>query len=841
MENKFGGVPEHIKPLLQIRNIEPDKVIACTAFDRDLEFNNCDGYIFFTEKTLYTLMLEPLGKNEKEHFHWMHSKPGYQLKFKQNDEFVNTNNTNITDNTDNINNNNITGNTNNTNCNNDDNKSKFRNKFGKKYKANVSNKSNDQLSQVIEFKEYDISRIKSIEIFSQVVGGLILIEYEDYEQSIAAFSNSCQKAVFKMKSLIDKQIKNEEFKDTDFIDNDSKGVCPKCNLPYPDENRKICPKCMDKRSLFIRVLSYFKPYKIQFAGIVACIFLYSGISVVIPYLSGKVLYDQVLSSKINASTFFLFKGRNAVASLLILVLAILVVRLLQQGVGIIHGRLVAGFVPKAIFNLKTDIYKSMQNLSLSFFNQKQTGSLLTRVQSDSAEVTSFFIDGLPYFLINIIILVSSAAVMFSMNPILTVFALGFIPILLYVSYRMIPRLWHMHGKRHRSLRNMNAAVSDNLTGARVVKAFGQEISENERFKRISGRVRDSELDLVDYDNRFFGLFSTVETITSIVIWGLGSWLILNKNGGMTYGTLITFVGYAAMLNGPLDFMSFMFRWWSQSLNSAQRIFEIIDAVPEISQIKDPVRKAKISGDIEVRNVSFSYNPAKNVLENISFKVKAGEFFGIVGQSGAGKTTMINLISRFYDPKEGEIFIDGIPIKSMAFEDLRKNIAIVSQDTFIFKGTLAANIAYAKPDCSRQDILFASMAASAHDFISKLPHGYDTVVGTGGKELSGGEKQRISIARAILADPQVLILDEATASVDTLTEQKIQKALKYLIRDRTTISIAHRLSSLKEADHMIVLEDSKIVEEGTHSELFKNKGTYHKLMQLQTKALALRGE
>jgi len=234
-----------------------------------------------------------------------------------------------------------------------------------------------------------------------------------------------------------------------------------------------------------------------------------------------------------------------------------------------------------------------------------------------------------------------------------------------------------------------------------------------------------------------------------------------------------------------------------SMNCAQRVFEIIDAVPEVFEAADPVRKERFDGSIDIRNVSFSYTPNKQVLDDISFHIRAGEYFGIVGQSGAGKTTLINLISRFYDPKEGEIRIDGIPIRDLAFSDLRKNIAIVSQDSYIFSGTVAENIAYAKPDCDFNDIVSAATSASAHDFIMKLPHGYDTTIGHGAKDLSGGEKQRISIARAILANPKILILDEATASVDTHTEQKIQRSLDNLVKGRTTISIAHRLSTEEE--------------------------------------------
>lgn len=276
------------------------------------------------------------------------------------------------------------------------------------------------------------------------------------------------------------------------------------------------------------------------------------------------------------------------------------------------------------------------------------------------------------------------------------------------------------------------------------------------------------------------------------------------------------------------------------MNSAQRIFEILDAKPEVVEKPNPVRVEKLNGEIVLENVTFGYEENRDVLKNITLKVKAGKMLGIVGKSGAGKSTLANIITRLYDAKSGKIYIDGVNIRDMAFSDLRKNIAMVSQETYIFKSTIFNNIAYANPNADKETVLKAAIAAGAHDFICKLPDGYDTIVGTGGRSLSGGERQRISIARAILANPKILILDEATAAVDTETERKIQAALGELIKNRTTLSIAHRLSTLRDADELIVLEDGKIVEQGTHSELIKQKGTYFKLFQIQTKALAMRG-
>lgn len=316
-------------------------------------------------------------------------------------------------------------------------------------------------------------------------------------------------------------------------------------------------------------------------------------------------------------------------------------------------------------------------------------------------------------------------------------------------------------------------------------------------------------------------------------------LNLYHPGQFSYGQLITFVGYLGMLQGPMDFFSHVFQWWAGSMNSAQRIFEIIDSQPEIVESESPLQ-VRLKGDIELRHVNFSYEPNKPVLQDVSFSIRAGEMLGIVGRSGAGKSTLVNLISRLYDADSGQILLDGVDIRELSFSSLRGAVAMVSQETYIFMGTVAENIAYARPDATRDEIVEAAIAASAHPFICRLPDGYDTVIGAGGRNLSGGERQRLSIARAILANPQILVLDEATASVDTETERSIQASLDQLVKGRTTISIAHRLSTLRGADRLIVLDNGRVAESGTHAELVAQKGIYYKLLQLQSKALAMRG-
>ncbi len=698
-----------------------------------------------------------------------------------------------------------------------------------------------------EIKEYILADYKKVTVYPQISGGILVLGEGKEGLPLLAFSNTFMKDFYKFKDLLQKKLDGpeEDLKKQDF---DAEEVyCPKCQMAYPEKGRRFCPNCIDRRSLFIRVLGYFKPYKWKFVLVMILVMLQGSLGALLPYLSGRVLHDNILNKtdaniKESAmrSFFDAFLGPQAMRALGILILTIFTIRILNQLVGVFQGRLVASIMPRAVLKIKSDIFTALQRLSLSFFNKRQTGSLLNRVQGDADEVLYFFIDGLPYFFVNLLLIVVACAIMLSINYVLAIFALLTIPILFFISYYLIPGFWHLYGKRYRTVRNMSSMVSDNLNGARVVKAFGQQDLENERFEGVNTRVRDAQLDVVDYDNRFLGLYRGGEILSTLIIWGIGSWFVINDYPGMTYGALTAFVAYVTMLAGPLDFMSQVFRWWSFSMNGAQRIFEIIDSVPEIQEIHTPVDIDRLEGEIEIKNISFSYNPDKRVLDNVSFKISAGEYFGIVGKSGAGKTTLINLISRFYDVNEGEILIDGHPIKDLSFETLRRNIAVVSQDSFIFRGSIAENIAFAKPDAPIEKILAAAAFAGAHEFIMKQVHGYDTLVGHGHQELSGGEKQRISIARAILADPAILILDEATASVDTNTELKIQRALNSLVEGRTTISIAHRLSTLKEADSLIVIDKGKVVEHGTHEELHEIKGDYHKLYQMQTKALAMKG-
>ena len=307
-------------------------------------------------------------------------------------------------------------------------------------------------------------------------------------------------------------------------------------------------------------------------------------------------------------------------------------------------------------------------------------------------------------------------------------------------------------------------------------------------------------------------------------------------GNMSYGMLLTFISYMNMIYSPMFSFVDMVSWFTDSLNAMSRLIEVMDAEPEVVESKEPKTLGNIQGHVEFRHVDFSYDKNRKIIDDVSFDIEAGHALGIVGHTGAGKSTLANLLIRLYDVTAGEILIDGINVKDISFAELRKHVSIVSQETYLFMGTILDNIRYAKPDATYEEVIEAAKIAGAHDFIIKLPDGYSTMIGFGYKDLSGGERQRLSIARSILRDPKILILDEATAAMDTETERKIQTAIERLSRGRTTITIAHRLSTLRDADKLIVIENGKMPESGTHLELINKKGIYYNLYKLQLDAM-----
>lgn len=599
--------------------------------------------------------------------------------------------------------------------------------------------------------------------------------------------------------------------------------CPKCGTRYIDEERKLCPKCMDKSRIIARTGQFVLKYKVRIALLVLMLLLTSALGVLSPYISSGFYYDQVLE-----------KGGRFYGQILMVLGIIIGTRLLTTVFNMFHSLVTTTIAANVIYDLKKVIFSSIERLSLSFFTSRQTGGLMTQVTRDANTIYWFFCDGVPYYLVNIVQIAVMLVIMLIMNPVLTLLTLVTVPLLFFGMRFLFGRMDKFHIKRWTRSRQMNAVLSDILSGMRVVKAFSKEKDETARFDRSSRNLSNAEIEASTFGTVAFPTINLLVYVSNLIVLGVGGWMVIK--GDMTYGILLTFTAYMNMILSPLGSFVNMVYEFTDSLNAMSRLCEIMDAKPDVAEAENPVHLGECRGKVEFRGVDFSYEKNRKVIDGVSFSVEPGEALGIVGHTGAGKSTLANLLIRLYDAAAGEILIDGVNVKDLAYEDLRNNVAIVSQETYLFMGTILDNIRYAKPEATEEEVIEAAKIAGAHDFIVQLPDAYSTMIGFGHKDLSGGERQRVSIARAILRNPKILILDEATAAMDTETERKIQTALERLSVGRTTITIAHRLSTLRDADKLIVIENGKVPETGTHAELIALKGIYFNLYRLQMEAM-----
>ncbi len=680
------------------------------------------------------------------------------------------------------------------------------------------------------FREYDISKIDKLKCEEMLSSARLTAKTSDGEYIfITALTNTCRSSVLLFVKYFER-MKKGEITSVDFEidkeDDPKECCCPKCGMRYPDKNRKVCPRCMEKGKLYRRFGMFLVKYKKYIFLMLLSLILLTATSILVPYLSNEFFYDQVLSED---GAFY--------KEILLAVGLVIATRLLSHLFSTANGVLSARIAAKIVFDLKMTVFTSIEKLSMAFFGGRQTGGLMTQVNNDSNTIYYFFCDGVPYFLINVVQVVVVCVLLFVENPLLAALSLATVPIFFLIilrSYRMEMKL---HAKNYSGARALNSQLSDVLGGMRVVKAFSQEQAEIRRFDKTSKRAAKNQKKLSLFNNYVYPSLGLILYLGNIIALGVGGWMVITGYNDFTYGKLIKFVAYVNMIYSPMYFFADMIDWSASSTNALQRLFEIYDTEPDITEKENAVTLDNVEGKVEFKSVDFSYTKNRKVIDNVSFDVAAGKTLGIVGHTGAGKSTIVNLIMRLYDPDEGEILIDGVNAKDLSFKTLYENIAIVSQETYFFIGSILDNIRYARPDASYEEVVRAAKLAGAHDFIIKMPDAYNTMIGFGYKGLSGGEKQRLSIARAILRDPKILILDEATAAMDTETEKMIQNAITTLTRDKTTIMIAHRLSTLRDADELIVIEHGKVAERGTHKELLDIKdGVYNKLYTLQLEAL-----
>lgn len=684
------------------------------------------------------------------------------------------------------------------------------------------------------YEVYPIRTLSAFSVEELLSSGRLIArrEKEGEEPSpllLASFTNFCKESMLIFSKYANKLAAGESL-EIDPKDRTEDKICPKCGMRYPDPNRKICPKCMERGKLFRRFSVFFLKYRRYLILSVLSLVLLSGMSILTPYLSSGFFYDEVID---KAGQF---------AGQLVLVISLIILTNLFKMLATMVNNLVTSVVAaKVVYDLKKTIFSAIERLSISFFTGRQTGGLMTQVNEDANTIYTFFCDSLPYLLINIVQVIVLSVLLFVIQPILALVSLVTVPIFFLLMRYMVRKLRLYHAKRYAGSRQMNSFLADVLSGMRVVKAFAREEEEIERFGVRNDNLAQSEKTLALYTNTAWPLAHWLLYVGNVIAWGVGGYMAISGQWNMTYGLLLTFVTYVGMIFSPLEFFVNFIDRAADCTNSLQRLFEIMDAQPEVSEKEDPVRPNRLDGRVEFDGVSFSYQKGKKIIDNVSFEIPDGHILGIVGHTGAGKSTLANLMMRMYDTEEGEIRIGGYPIKDLELSALYRNIAIVSQETYLFIGTILDNIRYARPDASFEEVVEAAKCAGAHDFIMKLPDAYHTRIGFGYQDLSGGERQRVSIARAILKDPKILILDEATAAMDTATERKIQEALSYLTRGKTTIMIAHRLSTLRDADELIVIERGRVAERGTHKELLqKSDGVYHKLFTLQEEALKSAG-
>jgi ATP-binding cassette subfamily B protein len=614
-------------------------------------------------------------------------------------------------------------------------------------------------------------------------------------------------------------------------------------LEYPGQ---ISPFAVNRGAAISRLMQLMRPYWPATIAMLILLVFAVAMDMIAPRLI-KFLIDHVLDpvalSHVQHIAFFQ-NVTNPTHLLLIVVFGYAMIQVLRAAASITNGRIASRVATSISFDIRTKLVDHLERLSLSYYDKQSVGSLVGRVAYDTEAVQGFMGQLTAGYLMQILSVILAAISMYSLQPRLALWALIPAPFVIastFFFYRFVyphyQRFWERSSRQAGMLNGL-------LSGIRVVKAFGQEDRELKRFNESSETLRMARLRVDASAATFYPLMGLVFGVGGWIVWYVGGNDVLQRNisvlqgvpadhaTGITLGTLIAFFTYLGLFYGPLTGLTQLTSWLTQFSTQMHRIFEVLDAPITIPEHKNPISLTKVRGEIEFKGVSFGYSRQSPVLKNVSFHIKPGEMIGVVGRSGSGKSTVINLISRFYDVDDGQVLIDGTEVREFAKADLRRSVGVVLQEPFLFRGTLWENLIYGRNEATIEEVIAASRAGNSHDFIMRQMQAYDTLVGERGSGLSGGERQRLSISRALLCEPRILILDEATSSVDSESELAIQTALSELVKGRTSIIIAHRLSTLRNCHRIMVVDDGRIAEQGSHLELMKLNGRYAKLVKIQ---------
>jgi ATP-binding cassette subfamily B protein len=604
--------------------------------------------------------------------------------------------------------------------------------------------------------------------------------------------------------------------------------CPDCGLALRFVG-DVCPRCIDRGAVLGRCWALLRPYR-KPAAIMTVLVILGVLAELTPPKLQQYLVDHVLRLGDAGQ-----QSQQLLAALLVIVGSLAATRLVLAVVNIFKGVLANRVGTAMTSDLRARMVDKLQMLAVDYYDRQPVGVLMSRVAHDTEALYGFIHQFTSGFLLQILQVLGVGIMLFTLNAKLALWTLIPMPLVLYGSWFF----WrYVYPKYHRywdSASKQAGALAGMLSGIRVVKAFAQEQREYQRFQTTSDSLRRARLEVEISASTFSAVMQLVFSLGGLIVWFIGGGDVLGER--MTLGALMAFLAYLAMFYAPLTTLAQLTTWLTSFLTAGQRVFELLDTPNRIRDAEEPARLPRMRGRIRFEDVTFGYDRNRPVLKKFTLEIRPGETVGIVGRSGSGKTTLVNLVSRFYDVDEGRVTLDGVDVRRLDREDLRRHVGVVLQEPFLFRGTVWENLVYGRPDAPPEEAFAAARGANAHDFIMRLPLAYDTPLGERGAGLSGGEKQRLSIARTLLYDPCILILDEATSSVDTESEKAIQDALAVLTAGRTSIAIAHRLSTLRNADRILVMDNGKLIEEGSHSELMAQDGTYARLVRIQMETTA----